>query len=174
MGAPPRSLSLVVEVVVLSFWLGAAVLFAAVVAPALFAALPSRTSAGDVVGRVLPVLLWVGVVVSLVVGFIEAVGRNGILTTSASFLVALACGYALMLGQRIDRLRASIGGPVEVLPATDPRRVDFGRMHGLSVAALGVAMLAAVALTVSAVRRLLGQRAAQRTFQQSLEPSHHA
>jgi Domain of unknown function (DUF4149) len=201
MDAPPRPLSLVVEVVALSFWLGAAVLFAAVVAPALFAALPSRTTAGDVVGRVLPVLLWAGIVVSLIAGFIEAVAQNAILTRNwnlrgqppdlndvvhfagyrvagqragLGFVIALACGYALVLGQRIDRLRVSVGQPIETLSASDPRRLDFGRMHAWSVAALGVAMLSAAGLTVSAVRRLLGQRAAQRTFQQRLEPSHHA
>lgn len=201
MDAPPRPLSLIVEVVALSFWLGAALLFAAVVAPALFAALPSPATAGDVVGRVLPVLLWAGVVVSLIVGYIEAFAQNAILTkrwtpgarrpdlndvvhfggyraagqrAGFGFLIALACGYALVLGQRIDRLRTSIGQPIETLAASDPHRIDFGRMHALSVAALGVAMLSAFGLTVSAIRRLLGSRAAERTFQQRLEPSHHA
>ena len=174
MDPPPRPLLLVVEVVALSFWLGAAVLLAAVVAPALFAALPSRTSAGEVVGRVLPVLLWLGILVALIVGLIEVVARSGLLTKSAGFFIALACGYGLVLGQRIDRLRTSVGQPIETLSASDPRRVDFGRMHGLSVAALGVGMLAAAGLTVSAVRRLLGQRTTRRTFQQNFEPSHHA
>ena len=201
MDAPPRPSSLVVEVMALSFWLGAAVLFAAVVAPALFAALPSRTSAGEVVGRVLPVLLWGGIVVSLIVGFIEAFAQQTILTKNwnlraqppdlndvvhfagyrvagqragLGFLIALACGYALVLGQRIDRLRVSVGQPIDALSASDPRRVDFGRMHALSVAALGVAMLAAAGLTVSAVRRLLGRRAARPALQQRLEPSQHA
>jgi uncharacterized protein DUF4149 len=201
MDAPPRPLSLVVEVMALSFWLGAAVLFAAVVAPALFAALPSRTTAGDVVGRILPVLLWSGIAVSLIAGFIEAVAQQTILTKNwnlraqppdlndavhfagyraagqragLGFLIALACGYALVLGQRIDRLRESVGQPIDSLSASDPRRVDFGRMHALSVAALGVAMLAAAGLTVSAVRRLLGRRSARQAFQQRLEPSQHA
>ncbi len=80
MDAPPRSRSLVFELVALSVWLGAAVLFAAVVAPALFHALPSRTMAGDVVGRVLPALLYAGAAISFVVGLIEAVAQNAILT----------------------------------------------------------------------------------------------
>ena len=201
MDAARRPLSLIVEVVALSFWLGAAVLFAAVVAPALFAALPTPAAAGDVVGRVLPVLLWGGVVVSLIVGYIEAFAQNAQFTKNREqraqrpdpndvvhfggyraagrragfgFLIALACGYALVLGQRIDRLRASIGRPIDSRSANDPRRIDFGRMHALSVAALGVAMLSALGLTISAVRRLLGTRAARRAFQRQLEPSHHA
>jgi hypothetical protein len=201
MEAPPRSLSLVVELVALSFWLGASVLFAAVVAPALFAVLPSRTTAGDVVGRVLPALLWAGVVISSVVGLLEAVAQNAILTANwtpgsrardlndvvhfggarvagrragVGLLIGLACLWVLQIGQRIDKLRASIGQPIDALPVTDPRRVDFGRLHGLSVAVLGVGMLAALGLAISVARRLVGQNAVRRTFQTKLEPSHHA
>jgi hypothetical protein len=201
MEPPPRSLSLVIELAALSLWLGAALLFAAVVAPALFAVLPSRTTAGDIVGRVLPALLWAGVVISSVVGLLEAVAQNAILTANRTpgsrapdvndvvhfggaraagkragvgLLVGLACLWVLQIGQRIDKLRASIGQPVDALPTTDPRRVDFGRLHGLSVAVLGVAMLAALGLAVSVARRLMGRNAMRRTFQTKLEPSPHA
>ena len=44
----------------LALWLGAAGFFSAAVAPALFAVLPTRTLAGEVVGRVLPVVFYVG------------------------------------------------------------------------------------------------------------------
>jgi len=200
MGPPPRSLSLVVELVALSFWLGAALLFAAVVAPALFAVLPSRTMSGEVVGRVLPVLLYAGVVVSFVVGLIEAVAQNAVFTAhwtpgsqrpdlndvvhfggaraagqraGVGFIIGVACVAVLQIGQRIDKLRASIGQPIDALPSGDPRRVDFGRLHALSVAVLGVAMLAALGLAISVARRLVGRNALRRTFQTTLEPSHH-
>ena len=52
-----------VVALLLAAWLGAGVLFAAVVAPAAFAVLPSRNLAGALVGRVLPVVLIAGVVV---------------------------------------------------------------------------------------------------------------
>ncbi|MDE3217575.1 MAG: DUF4149 domain-containing protein, partial [Gemmatimonadota bacterium] len=48
------------QIVGTSVWLGAAVLLAAAVAPAAFAVLPSRSLAGDLVGRVLPVIFWSG------------------------------------------------------------------------------------------------------------------
>jgi hypothetical protein len=173
----PRSWSLVVELVTLSVWLGAALLFAAVVAPAVFAVLPSRTTAGDIVGRVLPALLWAGLVISLLVGLLEAVAQNATFTANwragMSLLVGLACVWALLIGQRIDKLRASIGQPIDALPTTDPRRVDFGRLHALSVAVLGVAILGALGLAVSVARRLVGRNATRRTFQTKLEPSHH-
>jgi hypothetical protein len=67
----------------------------------------------------------------------------------------------------------SIGVPIDALPASDPRRADFGRLHAFSVALLGVAMLAAAGLIVSTARRLHAQRPARHTVQQQLEPSHH-
>jgi hypothetical protein len=200
MEPPPRSLSLVIELVALSFWLGAALLFAAVVAPALFAVLPSRTTAGDIVGRVLPALLWGGVVISLVVGLLEAVAQNAIFTAhwtpgsrapdpndvvhfggaraagqraGVGLFIGLACIWVLQISQRIDKLRASIGQPIDALPTSDPRRADFGRLHALSVAVLGVAMLVALGLAVSVARRLVVRNAMGRTFQTKLEPSHH-
>jgi hypothetical protein len=201
MDPQPRSLSLAIELVALSVWLGATALFAAVVAPALFDALPSRTMAGDVVGRVLPALLLSGVVISLVVGLLEAMAQNAIFTAhwtpgsrapdsndvvhfggarlagqraGAGFLIGVVCLWALQIGQKIDKLRASVGQPIDALPVSDPRRVEFGRLHALSVAVLGVAMLFAAGLAFSAARRLVGRDAARRTFQPSLEPSHHA
>ena len=197
----PRSSWLIVELVALSFWLGASVLFAAVTAPVLFEVLPSRAMAGDVVGRILPVLLYSGAIISFVFGLMEAVAQNAILTarwspgaqppdlndvvhfagygtagrrTGASFLIGGACVLALVIGHRIDALRASIGVPIDALSPGDPRRAEFGRMHAFSVALLGVAMLAAAGLIVATARRLHGQRAARHAYQQNLEPSQHA
>ncbi len=69
-------------------------------------------------------------------------------------MITAACGAAFAIGQRIDQLRATIAGPVDALAVTDPRRIEFGRLHGLSVGALGVGMLVAFVLAVSAARRL--------------------
>jgi hypothetical protein len=67
-------------------------------------------------------------------------------------LIASSCAVAqLIVGPRIARLRAEIAGPVESLGTDDARRMMFGRLHGASVAWLGVAMLAAaIALVLSA------------------------
>jgi hypothetical protein len=64
-----------------------------------------------------------------------------------------ACATAqLIIGRRIESVRAQIGGPIEILSANDPRRVAFGRLHGASVAWLGLAMLAAAVAAVIAAR----------------------
>jgi hypothetical protein len=146
------------QVVALALWLGAAALLAAAVAPAAFAVLPSRALAGDVVGRVLPVVFWSGMLVGVVVAGLEwrsASPSRARLTSGA--LVALACAAShLYFGSRIARLRAEIGGPVDALAPGDPQRALFGRLHGLSVLGLGLAMLAAgvaLALALRALRR---------------------
>ena len=58
------------SLVVLSLWLGAALVVGAVVAPAAFAVLPTRTLAGALVGRVLPALFWSGAAVGLLVAML--------------------------------------------------------------------------------------------------------
>src|SRR5215475_10311027 len=98
----PRALSLAVELVLLSLWIGATVLFAAVVAPALFAVLPSRVTAGEVVGKILPVLLYAGIAISLVAALLETMGGARIVGQRAgvSVLIGLACALAVWVGQR--------------------------------------------------------------------------
>lgn len=146
------------QVVTTSIWLGAAILLAAVVAPAAFAVLPSRTLAGDVVGRVLPVIFWAGM------ANFAAVMLFGIRTDARSrfkprvFAAAIG-GAACMIAQlivdvMIGKVRARINGPVDALAATDPLRVAFGQLHVLSVVLLGLAMIAATAILVIAVRGL--------------------
>jgi Domain of unknown function (DUF4149) len=156
MGAPPRPPSLIVELVALALWLGASIIVAAVVAPALFAVLPNRTLAGDVVGRVLPTLFYAGIVVALLAVALEARAAGRVFTAhvTAGLLLGAVCGAALAIGRGIDRLRASIGGPIDTLVPDDARRIAFGRLHALSVGALGVGMLAALVLAISAARRL--------------------
>jgi hypothetical protein len=130
----------------LAAWLGAGILFASVVAPAAFAVLPTRTMAGALVGRVLPVLFVGGIVVA-VLGLALDRGRGGAyprVRRVALLTIAGACAVAQFgVAPRIERVRQQIGGPIEQLAPEDPRRSAFGRLHALSVAWLGVAMLGA-------------------------------
>lgn len=144
------------EVLLLTLWMGAAVLFVAVVAPAAFLVLPTRTLAGALVARVLPVIFYAGVVIGAAIVILDILGRTGAWgRTAAGALSALACAVAqLVVGTRIDRLREAIGGPLEALAADDPRRVAFGRLHAFSVGWLGLAMLAAVIALALALRAL--------------------
>ena len=151
---------LLAMLVALSAWLGAAVIVAAIVAPAAFAVLPSRMLAGALVGRVLPMLFWSGAILGLVVA-VRAVpqARGPSWLAATGVLLALAgAGAQLVVAPRIERVRASIGGvPMDVLDSADPRRIAFGRLHGLSLLSLAVAMLSAVA-AIWLCTRLLTQR----------------
>jgi hypothetical protein len=146
----------ITEALLLAVWIGAALLFTVVVAPAAFDVLPTRTLAGALVGRVLPILFYAGVVIGSAIVVLDLVGRTGAWSRAAAGAVsALACAVAqLVVGTRIDKLRAAISGPLEALAADDPRRIAFGRLHAISVAWLGIAMLAALVALVLAVRAL--------------------
>ncbi|WP_284352015.1 DUF4149 domain-containing protein [Roseisolibacter agri] len=139
----------------LAAWIGAAALVAAVVAPAAFSVLPTRALAGALVGRVLPVIFLTGLAVGLgaaVLGWhvAPAFARTRLVLP---LLTALACGVAQFgIAPRIQRLRAEMGPSIEALPTTDPRRAQFGRLHGISVAFMGAGLLAAgAALVLTAV-----------------------
>jgi hypothetical protein len=144
------------ETLLLAIWIGAALLFILVVAPAAFAVLPSRTLAGALVGRVLPVIFYAGVVIGSVIVLLDLVGRTGAWGRAAAGAVsALACAVAqLVVGTRIDRLRSLITGPLDALAPDDPRRVAFGKLHAVSVGWLALAMLAAIVALTLAVRAL--------------------
>ena len=133
--------------ILLSAWLGAAVLVATVVAPAAFAVLPSRTLAGALVGRVLPVLFIAGLVVALASLSLDSGDHGRAIRVRRAMLIvaAVSCAAAqFAVAPRIERVRKEIAGPVEQLSPDDPRRIAFGRLHAASVAWLGVAMVADV------------------------------
>ena len=144
------------EAVLLAIWIGAALLFTLVVAPAAFRVLPSRTLAGALVGRVLPMIFYEGVVIGSVIVLLDLVGRTGAWGRAAAGAVsALACAIAqLVVGTRIDRLRSEISVPLDALAADDPRRIAFGKLHAISVGWLAVAMFAAVVALTLAVRAI--------------------
>ena len=147
--------SALTSTVLLAAWLGAALLVAAVVAPAAFAVLPTRTLAGALVGRVLPVLFWSGIVIGLIVATLTWTLPHRLTRTSAALVLVGACAAAqLVVAPRIARVREQVGGPVDALDPSDPRRQAFGRLHGLSVAWMGVGGLAALLVLILLLRLL--------------------
>jgi uncharacterized protein DUF4149 len=139
---------------VAALWLGGALLLAVSVAPAAFATLPSRSLAGALVGRVLPVLFDAGLVAGAAVALAEWLGAPAPWSRArmvSALAWAAACAVAqLGVAPSIGRLRATMGGPVDALAASDPRRIAFGRLHGASVGLLGLGMLAAAVVATLA------------------------
>lgn len=152
----------IIELSVLALWLGAASFFSIAVAPALFAVLPTRTLAGMAIARMLPAIFASGIALGVLVIAVEVASRRGWSWSGrevAGLVIAGACAIAqFIVAPRINRLRAEISGPIEELSADDGRRIAFGRLHGISVAWLGIAMLAAVVAMVLCARTLESRR----------------
>jgi hypothetical protein len=151
-----RATGALTQTIVLALWLGASLLFVAVVAPASFAVLPTRTLAGAIVGRVLPTLFFTGILAGLGVVLVEWRAPARVMVTGrmvAGFVTVVSCAIAQFgIAPRIERIRAEIGGSLDSLPAGDAHRMAFGRLHGLSVIWLGIAVLAALSALAMAVR----------------------
>lgn len=158
--AAPRTDGALATVLALALWLGAAGFFTVVVARAVFRVLPTRTLAGAVVGSTLPAIFITGIVACAIAAAMAwrdpagAPGRG--LRLGAGLAAAALCAIAqFVVGGRIERLRASLGATLEVLPPGDPARAAFGRLHALSVAMLGLAMLLALLVLVLSSRHIL-------------------
>lgn len=151
-----RSTASSLEIVLLSLWLGAAGFFSISIAPVLFAVLPTRTLAGQVVGRVLPIVFYLGIIAGLMLLVLQFAARQDWSFGGreiSGIVMIVSCAIAqFLVSPRIERLRGEIGGSLESLVPGDPRRAAFGRLHGISVAWLGLAMLAALCALVIAVR----------------------
>ena len=144
----------------LSLWLGAAIFFSAVVAPAAFAALRSfqvanmNEIAGTIVTRALSVINVSGFLIGLLLLVLTViVERKNIKAsflagTFALTLMALATAVGhWVIAARMRGLRLAMVTIDQVSP-DDPRRIAFNNLHRYSVISLMVAMLAAVAAII--------------------------
>jgi hypothetical protein len=141
----------------LAAWIGVAVFVAAVIAPAAFAVLPTRALAGTLVGQALPVLFMSGILVGAAAIALHATTAR--VVAAGGLLLLAGNALALMIEQRLHALLVSLGAPIDSIAITDPRRVAFGRMHGLSVLLMAVGMVGACIALVVLVRRVSMQPA---------------
>jgi hypothetical protein len=155
-----------VRLLLIALWLGAAVFFSAAVAPSAFAALreanlaQANHLAGTIVTRTLGIINTGGFIISLLLlatAFLyrERIRRRAFATEIISLgSVALATGIGQwVIGARMSALRRAMGRPIDDVPAGDSLRVAFGSLHGLSVMALGLAIIAALVALLLIARR---------------------
>jgi uncharacterized membrane protein len=118
-------------------WLGGLIFFAFVLAPTAFSVLPSRHLAGNVVGRSLGTLHWMGVVSGII--FLTSSILYSRFTKGTAHLFAarhvLICVMLTLtlisqfgIIPRMDMLRASIGEIDSVSP-DHPARMQFDALH---------------------------------------------
>ncbi|HEX8180156.1 MAG TPA: DUF4149 domain-containing protein [Pyrinomonadaceae bacterium] len=151
------------RLLLIAVWLGAAVFFSFAVAPSAFTVLPTRELAGNLVTRTLGVVNVAGLIISLLllasafVGRRAVRGRRWLLELFALALVALTTfvGHWL-INARLLALRRALGRPIDEVAAGDPLRVAFNSLHGYSVAALTVGMIAGAGALLLIARRRAG------------------
>lgn len=148
------------QVFVLGTWIGSIFYFSAAVAPGAFRVLSSQDLAGLLVEFSLRRLHTLGVVAALAFLFASA-----LLAVSASIprktLLLPAVGVAIMLVstvisqhvviRRMNDLRREMGS-VAATPKDSPLRVEFDRLHGVSVGLEGATLLIGFASLFLTVR----------------------
>ena len=146
-----------VEFLCVSLWLGADVFLSFVVAPGAFAILGNRDAAGLMVGYSLARLHFAGIFL----GALFLVARLARTRDFASFTSAAALCVVLMVvltaasqftvSTRMENLKKDMVS-VQNTPETDPRRVQFNRLHHTSVAYEGAVLLLGFAALFLLVR----------------------
>jgi glucan phosphoethanolaminetransferase (alkaline phosphatase superfamily) len=155
------------RLILLACWFGAALFFGAVVAPASFGvlrsfALPNANEiAGSIVTRSLSVINIAGFLISLLLLLTLLVRRHS--SGRLSFIMECVCLGIIALttavghwviAARMRTLRAAMVLPIDQIAADDARRIAFNNLHGYSVNALGLAMIAALVAMVLMARSL--------------------
>ena len=136
-------------------WVGGLIFFAFVLAPTVFAVLPTRQLAGNVVARSLGILHWMAIscgVVFAITSMIDSRVVNGVaqpfalrnLVVYAMIILTLVGMFAI--ASRMLELRQQIG-VIDDVPHDNPLRMEFNRLHvwstriESSVLVLGLALL---------------------------------
>jgi uncharacterized membrane protein len=135
-----------IEFLSLSLWLGADAFLSFVVAPGAFAILGNRDAAGMMVGFSLTRLHFAGIFLGVV--FLAArLARThdfGSFTSAAALcvllMVLLTAVSQFTVSSRMEALKQEMGS-VQNTPETDPRRLEFNRLHHRSVAFEGAVLL---------------------------------
>jgi hypothetical protein len=155
-----------VRLLLIALWLGGAVFFSATVAPSVFSVLRSRNivyaneAAGSIVTRTLSILNTGGFIVALLLLvsaflFSRGVRRRALLAETVSLAVVMittAIGQ-WVIAARMLALRSAMGRPIDDVAVDDPLRAAFNSLHGYSVMALGVAIIAAAVALLLIARR---------------------
>ena len=122
-------------------WLGSGA-FILIVAPAVFAAAGTPTSAANVVGAILSRWHYISLLAPVLLLLMEWRRARGRIVAVLFTGVLLAATQA-MIDVRIRQIRASSPVPISSLASTDPVRRRFGAFHGVSSLLLVAQVLAA-------------------------------
>jgi uncharacterized membrane protein len=143
-------------------WIGGLIFFAFVLAPTVFAVLPTRQLAGSVVSRSLGILHWMAIscgVVFAVTSMIDSHVVNGVAEPFAPRnLIVYAMLILTLVGMfgiasRMLALREQMNR-IDAVPHDDARRVEFNRLHVWSTRIESSVLVLGLALLYLTARRL--------------------
>ena len=157
------------RLVLLSLWLGAAIFFSVAVAPAAFGVLRSfglanaSEIAGSIVTRTLSIINISGFVLGifLLLTLFAVRSQRGRAALIIEFvcisvvIIATGVGHWL-IAARMRALRAAMIVPIDQVAVDDARRIAFNSLHGYSVNALALAMIAALVAIILIARTSRG------------------
>lgn len=145
----------VLRILLLGAWLGAAIFFSAAVAPNVFGVLRSfdLPNAGEIAGMIVNRTLRVINVSGFFVGLLSIVLgivlrkriRRALLIVQIILLSLMSIATGIghwIIAARMGELRIGFNKPIDQIAADDPNRIAFAALHGYSVAALSVAIIA--------------------------------
>lgn len=138
------------EFLTLSLWLGGDVFLSFVLAPGAFSILENRDAAGMMVGYSLARLHVAGIFLGLLFLLARLLRTHSFATfISAAVLcvvlmVLLTAASQFTVSSRMARLRQQMVS-VQNTPESDPLRVEFTRLHDISVAYEGAVLLLGLA-----------------------------
>lgn len=146
-------------VLALVAWLGGMLVIGAIVAPSAFEVLPQQQMSGrllagaligDVLRRFQLVSYGAGVVLLVALTAMKLIGPRppsfGLRAALIGGMLAVAVVSGVWVTGRLNRLQQQIGAPASTLSESDPRRAEFGRLHGLSTTLMLINMIGGLVL----------------------------
>jgi hypothetical protein len=153
-----------IQVFALGTWVGSIFYFSAAVAPGAFRVLSNPDQAGALVQFTLGRLHMLGVVAALLyllASVAHAQSLKGLArpaTIGVLVMLLLTITSQRFVTPKLAVLRTQMGS-VAATPPSDPLRVEFDRLHGISVKIEGAVLLIGFAALFLTVRELTGSRA---------------
>jgi len=141
----------------LSLWLGSDVFLSFVVAPGAFRILPSRDSAGAIVGFGLGRMHLIGVVCGIAILLARLVRTRAFASVAAPAALCLALMILLTVvsqqavSPKMAALRVQMGS-IQATAEDSPLLAEFGRLHRVSASLEGAVLLAGFAALYLMVR----------------------
>jgi uncharacterized membrane protein len=151
-----------IEFLTLGLWLGSDTFLSFVVAPGAFSILGSRDAAGMFVGYSLTRLHFAGIFLGLLFLLARLLRTQdfGSFTAAAALCVVLmvvvTAASQFTVSTRMQRLKQEMVS-VQNTPESDPRHVEFDRLHHMSVAFEGAVLLLGFAGMFLLVREVVAK-----------------